>query len=144
MRPFVKFRTNERTLGLTNQQGFSLVEELVALSVVSLGLVLLVAMIGTGTKGVTSTIDKVTAEDLARSQLELVKGSTYHANPTSAPYPTAAAPTPYAVGMTIQYWTAPSGPFTSSVRNDGMQKITVTVTRNGTQILQLEDYKVNR
>jgi type II secretory pathway pseudopilin PulG len=124
---------------MTDERAFSLVEELVSLAVVSLGLVLLIAMISTGTKGVTTTVDRVTAEGLARSQLEQVKADTYGAS-----YATLSAPSDYSIGLTIAYWNSGTSSFESSDTGSGLQKITVTISRASSQILQVEDYKVNR
>jgi Tfp pilus assembly protein PilV len=129
---------------ISNQLGFSLVEELVALGLVSLGLVLLVAMITTGSIGVTTMGDKTTADSLARSQLELIKASTYKPDPTSDPYPSVSATAPYSLTTTIEYWDATNEVFVSAVRNDGMQQISVTVSRDGDDLLTLQDLKVAR
>jgi len=136
---FVKNVTNLWHRWIADERAFSLVEELVSLTVVSLGLVLLLAMIGTGTKGVTTTVDRVTAEGLARSQLEQVKADAYGPS-----YATLTAPPEYTVGLTIAYWDAGTSSFVASDTGTGMQKITVTISRGASQVLQVEDYKVNR
>jgi hypothetical protein len=50
----------------------------------------------------------------------------------------------YTVSVGVEYWTAPSGPFVSTVRNDGLQRVTVIVSNASGQILALEGYVVNR
>lgn len=139
MEQFVRSFTNSWRKGMADEGAFSLVEELVSLAVVSLGLVLLVATIGTGTKGVTTTVERVTAEGLARSQLEQVKDEPY-----APSYATLPAPPDYTIGLTIAYWDSGASSFVSSDTGSGLQKITVTVSRASSQILQVEDYKVNR
>lgn len=121
-----------------------MVEEIVAIGLVALGLILLVTMVTTGTEGVTVLVDNVSAEGLAKSQLELIKDASYEPDPTSNPYPTVTAPSPYSVDVDVEYWIAPNGPFTSTVTNDGLQRITVTVQREGDDVLSLENYKVDR
>ncbi len=128
----------------SGETGQSLVEELVALAIVSLGLVIIIGALSTGSMGVRTANDRVTAENLARSQLELVKDAAYSPDPTAIPYPTVAPVQGYNVTVGVEYWIAPSGPFTSVVRNDGLQKLTVSVSGSKGALLQLEGYKVDR
>ncbi|MFP3853105.1 MAG: hypothetical protein ACLFWD_02300 [Anaerolineales bacterium] len=131
------------------EAGFSLVEELVALGLVSLGLVLLVAMITTGSIGVTTTGDKTTADTLARSQLEIIKAATYTVPGSDInPYPTVSASAPYSVSVEIDYWyweeAEASGTFVDAPNSEGMQRVTVTVSRDGDDLITLSEYKVDR
>ena len=52
--------------------------------------------------------------------------------------------TGYTVTTSIEYWNATSGTFTTTQRNDGMQRITVTVTKAGSNLVQIATFKVNR
>ena len=90
------------------------------------------------------TNDRVTAENLGRSQLELIKDAAYSPDPTVGPYPTVSPVTGYTVTAGIEYWIAPSGPFTTTVRNDGLQKLSVSVAGSQATLLQLEGYKLDR
>jgi type II secretory pathway pseudopilin PulG len=126
------------------EAGFTLVEELVALGIVVIGLAFVLVAIGTASLGLRETDEHVFAENLARSQLERLQTAPYSADPTAVPYPVVSAPPGYAVGLTVEYWTAPNGPFTSTLRNDGMQRITVSVTNDGQPVLDVAGYKVNR
>ncbi|HLC01627.1 MAG TPA: type II secretion system protein [Anaerolineales bacterium] len=126
------------------QEGFSLPEELVSLAILAFALGIVLATIYTGTLGVKANQDRVSGSALARSQLELVMDTGYRADPTAVPYPTVAPQTGYNVSTAVEYWTAPNGPFTSTVRNDGLQRISVTVTGAAGDVLQIESYKVNR
>ncbi len=129
---------------LNDEKGTTLVEELVTVAIIGIGIVILVAMITTGVIGVRQVADKVLAESLARSQLEIIKDAAYQADPVSVPYP-AVAPIPnYSVAVGIEYWNATTSTFVSAVRNDGLQKITVTVSSAGTPLVQNADYKVDR
>lgn len=131
-------------LDLRGTAGFTLVEELVTVAVIGVGLAVLVAMISTGTIGVRTASTETTADRLAQSQLELVKDAAYSPDPTAVPYPMVAPPSRFSVEVGVEYWTAPNGPFVSTVRNDGMQRITVTVNHDSSPVLQIEDYKVDR
>ena len=128
----------------SGETGQSLVEELVALAIVSLGLVIVIAALSTGSMGVGTANDRVTAENLGRSQLELIKDAAYSPDPTVGPYPTVSPVQGYTVTVGIEYWIAPSGPFTSTVRDDGLQKLTVSVSGSEGALMQLEGYKVDR
>jgi len=122
----------------------TLVEELVTVAIIAFGLVILVAMITTGVVGVRQVDDKVVAETLARSQLELIKDASYEPDPGSSPYPAVAGVPGYAVAVDIDYWNASSNTFSSTLRNDGLQRITVTVTSGGDTLAQIAAFKVDR
>ena len=116
----------------SDETGQSLVEELVAVAIVSLGLVIIIAALSTGSMGVSTTNDRVTAENLARSQLEVIKDAAYSPDPTVTPYPTVSPVQGYTVTVGVE------------VLDVGLQKVTVTVSRGGEALLQLEGYKVER
>ncbi|MGB2965518.1 MAG: type II secretion system protein [Anaerolineales bacterium] len=129
---------------LKNEQGATLVEELITIAIIGFGIVILIAMITTGVIGVRQVDDKVQAETLARSQLELIKDAAYQADPEISPYPSVAPITNYVVSIAIEYWDAANGTFIPTVWNDGLQKITVTVISDGETLVQTADFKVNR
>ncbi len=127
-----------------DEKGATLVEELMTVAIISFGIVILVAMITTGVIGVRTVDNKVLAESLARSQLEIIKDAAYEADPGTSPYPTVTPISGYIVTVTIEYWNAGSGSFTPTQRDDDLQKITVTVSTGGTDIIQTAAFKVNR
>jgi hypothetical protein len=127
-----------------DQRGISIAEELVSLVVLASAVGLVIAGIYLGSVGVRLKAGRVNASLLAQSQLELIADTTYRANPTSVPYPTVEPVSGFSVSTEVEYWTAPNGPFTSSVRNDGMQRITVSVADSEGEILSVEEVKVNR
>jgi Flp pilus assembly pilin Flp len=127
-----------------NEKGATLVEELMTVAIISFGIVILVAMITTGVIGVRTVDDKVLAESLARSQLEMIKDAAYEAYPGTSPYPSVTTISGYIVSVSIEYWNAGSGSFTPTQWNDGLQKITVTVSTGGIDIVQTAAFKMNR
>jgi competence protein ComGC len=127
-----------------NEKGATLVEELITVAIISIGIVILVAMITTGVIGVRTVDDKVLAESLARSQLEMIKDAAYEADPGTSPYPSVTTISGYIVSVSIKYWNAGSGSFTSTQMNYGLQKITVTISTGGTDIVQTAAFKVDR
>lgn len=128
----------------SDQAGFSLVEELVALAVIGLGVMLLIAMISTGAVGVTHQTDHMVAEALARSQLERVMDAAFSADPTAVPYPTEPASAPYSVSLQVEYWDGGLGDFSSTMTSSGSQRVTATVSRDGQAVLSIQDLKVDR
>ena len=73
-----------------------------------------------------------------------LEDAPYQADPVSSPYPAVSARPNYTVAIAIEYWNASSGSFVSTVRNDGLQKITVTVTSGSETLQQTSEYKVDR
>jgi len=135
------------------ERGESLVETLVALAIVSIILTAFLAALSMGSFGVSVVYKRVTAENLARAQLEYIKNYTYTVGATSYPivaYPENYPITPenYPISIDISYWYSPTESFTttSSVDRDccGMQFITVTVSHNGEPVFRALDYKLNR
>jgi hypothetical protein len=106
--------------------------------------VILVVMITTGSLGVSRIDDDVRAQSLARSQLELIKNAPYETNPASSPYPAVGAISGYSVILDIEYWNASTSSFQTGWRDDGLQKITVTVSSGTTQLVQVSEFKVDR
>jgi Flp pilus assembly pilin Flp len=127
-----------------NEKGATLVEELMTVAIISFGIVILVAMITTGVIGVRTVDDKVLAESLARSQLEMIKDAAYEVNPGTSPYPSVTTISGYIVSVSIEYWNAGSGSFIPTQWDDGLQKFTVTVSTGGINIVKTATFKVNR
>ncbi len=126
---------------LRKEHGATLVEELMTVAIISFGIVILVAMIYTGVVGVRLVDDKVVAESLARSQLEIIKDAAYDADPSS--YPSVTGIPGYVVTVKIEFWDAASS-FNPDPPDNGMQKITVTVSTGGDTLVQTVMFKVNR
>ncbi len=127
-----------------SENGATLVEELVTVAIIAFGIVILVAMITTGVIGVRQVDDKVIAETLARSQLELVKDASYEADPGTNPYPPVTGVPGYSVIVAIEYWNATSSSFSTTLRNDGLQRVTVTVSSGADTLAQTAVFKVDR
>lgn len=118
---------------LEGEKGVGLVEVLVAVAILGLTLVVLLAAISTGSVGVATTEERVTAENLARSQLEYTKSQTYVAVPVS--YATVTPPAGY--GVSVEAASVPD-------TDNSIQLITVTVTRDSKTLVTVEDFKVDR
>jgi type II secretory pathway pseudopilin PulG len=119
---------------IQGEGGIGLVEALVAVAILGLALTALLSAMSTGSMATSRTEERVTAENLARSQLEYVKSQPYR--PLGTPYPTV---TPYPDDYSVAV--------TSDIVPDSdphIEKITVTISRAGKELLTVDDYKVDR
>ncbi|MBI2856108.1 MAG: type II secretion system protein [Chloroflexi bacterium] len=116
-----------------DQKGFTLLESLVAVAIMGTAVMALLAALSTGSIAVKVVDEKVTAEGIARSQLEYTQSLAYQLVPTT--YATVVPPTGYSV-------TAEA--FTVEGADSNIQQIVVTVYHHSEQMLSVEDYKVNR
>ncbi len=130
-------RTIKRWFGklrvLQDERGLSLVESLIAVAILGTTAVVFVVALSTGSIAVRENDQEVVAQSLARTQLEYTKGYPY--DPIPASYPTVNATAGYAISVNVT-----ATPDTDT----DIQKITVTISREGEDILTVVDYKVNR
>jgi type II secretory pathway pseudopilin PulG len=110
-----------------------LVETLVAVAILGTSVVAFVTALSAGSIAVGEHDSEALAQGLAQSQLEYTKSYTY--DPGATTYPLVAVPEGYILSVGV-----------SDVPNTDtdIQKITVTVNHDGEEIIQVEDYKVNR
>lgn len=116
-----------------SQRGLGLVETLVAVAVLGTAAATFVASLSAGSIAVGAQDEEVTVQSLASSQLEFTKSQTFI--PGTSSYPAISTPDGYSLAVT-----ASSVPGT----DENIQKITVTVSRDGEVMLTVSDYKVNR
>jgi prepilin-type N-terminal cleavage/methylation domain-containing protein len=120
-----------------DERGDSLVEILVAVAIIAIVLTAFLAALSTGVRSVAVVRERVTAENLARAQLEYIQHEQYQEVTQTTPgaYPTVTSiVSGYAITVT-------ASPITAT--ND-IQLITVTVSHHGESVLTIEDYKVDR
>jgi Tfp pilus assembly protein PilV len=118
---------------LRSERGFALMEALISVAILGMTLVVFIAGLSTGLL-TTATADRLsTAHQLARSQIEYTKNDTYNAPPFT--YPTVVPPSGYGVTSVAS---------SISGTNSNIELITVQVTRDGSVVFALEDFKVNR
>jgi type II secretory pathway pseudopilin PulG len=115
------------------QRGIGLVETLMAVAILGTAVVAFVTALSAGSIAVGEHDGEAMAQGLAQSQLEYTKSYSY--SPGATTYPLLAAPEGYSLSVGVS-----AVPDTD---ND-IQKITVTVNRGGEDIMQVQDYKVNR
>ena len=130
-------------LAAGGQKGVTLVETLVALALLGILGVAFMSAISTSAITMASTEKNVDVESLARAQLEYTKNSDYDGEP---PFEYATldelpgGQEDYAIVIPSSY----SIDVSAVALDDGIQKITVTVFKDGTALLAIEGYKVNR
>jgi type II secretory pathway pseudopilin PulG len=113
-----------------DQRGLGLVESIVAVAILGSAVVTFISGLSAGIIAVREGDQEVVAQRLARTQLEYIK---------SCPYNTSYSKVDEPEGYTISVEVA-SIPDTDT----DIQKITVTISREGDNILTVEGYKVNR
>ena len=134
------------THAFADERGIGLVEILVAVAIMAIVFTAFLAALSTGAFSVAVVRERVTAENLARAQLECIKDHPYITGAIPISYTTACTVTQlsaYPIYLSISYWYSPT--FTSTAGLDsGMQWITVTVFHNGEPTFMMEEYKVDR
>jgi type II secretory pathway pseudopilin PulG len=131
----------------TGERGNTLVGELVALAIVGAAVMMLLGAFGPSSRGVSLVRRRVVAENLARRQMETIKGAEYQSD-----YPTLDIENRrnYSVGLDVSYWISTTGPFTVATpapgEDSGLQCITVTVsyTPSNRLLYELVSYKGRR
>ena len=124
----ILFRVTKRLKG--NETGVTLIETLVALAILGLIAVAFLSGLTTAAQATFIADQRATAESLARSQMEYVKNLPYDIS-----YPDPGEYDGYSATIGVE----------SLPDTDGdIQKITVTISRGGVDILTVEDYKVDR
>jgi type II secretory pathway pseudopilin PulG len=126
-----------------------LVGELIALAIVGTALVALLGGLSTSSLGVRVVEHRVSAENIARSQMEAIKAAPYQPNPIAAPYPTVSVPSGYSLSIDVSHWMTATGTFTSTLpsTDSGLQHIRVEVRSTsdpGSIAFALEGYKGDR
>lgn len=134
---------------MRDDRGSTLVGELIALAIVGTALVALLSGLSTSSLGVRVVERHVSAENVARSQMEAIKAAPYQPNPTAVPYPSVSAPSGYDLTIGVSYWMTATGTFASTPPeiDGGLQRIRVEVrsTDNpGSIAFALEDFKGDR
>ncbi len=134
-----------------DERGTGLVEILVSVAIIAIVLTTFLAALSTGIFGVSVVRERVTAENLARAQLECIQHHPYIDGAAPVSYTIACPVTvptllSYHSDLSISYWHAPTETFTSTpgLDEEGMQWITVTISHKGEPVFAIENYKAKR
>jgi Tfp pilus assembly protein PilV len=118
---------------LRSEEGFTLVEALISVAILTMALVVFLAGLSTGVLSTSHSDRLSTAHELARSQMEYTKAQTF--DPIPAAYPTVTAPTGYGISV---------GASAIAEGDAAIQLITVDVSKDGTVVFTLQGYKADR
>lgn len=116
---------------IKGQKGISLIEMVVALGILGYIGVAFLSAYYSGFLGTGKVDEFITAESLARSQMEDIKSLRYQDSYNG----TVTCPTEFAVDINVEDVTPEANP------PDTLQKVTVTILRQGRVVLELEGYK---
>jgi len=128
---------------LSNSQGLTLIETLVALSILSIVGITFITGLGVSSKSIMVSQKRVNAESLAKSQLEYVKNFTYDADNNPPVYevdPDLTIPDGYSMLVAAERLDPDNDTLAD---DDGLQKITITINYDGSTVLALTGYKMN-
>jgi prepilin-type N-terminal cleavage/methylation domain-containing protein len=124
----------KKDIAFNGQKGYTLVELLITIVVIATSFSAFAVALSTGALAVNEGDKEVTAQSLARSQMEYIKYITYDQNASS--YPTIDTPDGYSITVSV-----------SDIDTDGnkrIQKVTANVSKDGVEQFYIVDYKVDR
>lgn len=131
---------------IADDRGVTFVETVVSIAILGLVAVAFLSGLATADRATAISERRVTAESLARSQVEHVKSQAYidHSVPGHGEYQAVATPAGYGVGVATVPIDPSSGQPLPLGQDVGIQKVTVTVQHGGNTVLSIDDYKVAR
>jgi prepilin-type N-terminal cleavage/methylation domain-containing protein len=149
-----------KKVGLTNKirktfqgqsRGFTLIEVLVALALFGIIAITFAGALFTASRSVITADVRTNAESVARTEMEYVKSQAY----SDPPWVYAVTSSESTCGSSSPDWcdtghklSAEYPGYTADVQaqvlDDDIQKITVTVSHEGREVITLEGYKVDR
>ena len=131
---------------LKDERGLGLVESVVAVAILGIAMVSFVTALSTGSIAVREGDQETVAQSLAHAQMEYVKSYPYQREAVTYPYAyiydETYNPDPIILPEGYDIHVAVSS-IPEAAATD-IQKITVTISREGVDRLTVDNYKVNR
>jgi prepilin-type N-terminal cleavage/methylation domain-containing protein len=127
---------------MKGERGYTLIEILLAIGLISVFALSVPSALSGTSKATMTAKQHITAESLARSQVDYIQNQPYdsvNATPVYAVIPDV--PASYSIVTPMATRLDPRGDGTAN--DDGLQKITVTVKQNDKIMFTLIDIKVN-
>ena len=122
-------------------RGFTLIEVVIAIALMGTIAIAVLSALSTASLALITADKRATAESLARSQMEYVKNSPYD-DVLESGHPQYPTITPLPPGYTVVTTAVRLNPEGDSLNDDdGIQQITVTVSRDGKAVITLDGYK---
>jgi type II secretory pathway pseudopilin PulG len=121
-----------------HEAGFSFMETLVGLVILSIVVMVFLTGLMTMTRGAVITDELATAESIARSQAEWAQSASYSFDTTGY------ATSPLLEGKDYANYSASISAQPLNSPDNGIQKITVTVMHFDKQVFVMETYKTDR
>lgn len=132
------------------QQGFTLIEQIVTIAIMAMVLVAGIAALSTGALGLTVTVSRNQAMNLAQEQLECIKGAAF-ANDYVGVCDGGPGVSGYGITTDVQGVEPDTSkpdpsdwPTSCTPSPCDVQLILVSISRGSNIILEIEDLKVNR
>lgn len=144
MRKLLSKGINSLRQALHGERGIALTEALVTMGIIGIVTVAFLTSMSATSKAVLVSQERVTAENLAKSQMEYVRSQQYDELNTPPQYtllPAGDIPENYAI-VTTSERLDPEGD--GAVDDDGLQKVTVIVNHDGAETFRLEGYRMKR
>ena len=126
------------------QQGFTLIEQIVTVAIMAMVLVAGIAALSTGALGLTVTVSRNQAMNLAQERIECIKALPYDPQTYSAVCAAVAPPPPAGYQVTTDVVVLGDTGFPTQFTDNKVRLIKVNVLRGSTSILEIEDLKVDR
>ncbi len=132
-----------------SSRGFSMIEVVIAIALIGVIAVAILSALSTASMALIIADERATAESLARSQLESIKNENYidYSKPDHGDY-VVIEEYPYIIEVFVQPIDPETGEHYLYIEeegafegDDGIQKITVIVSRDDKVVVTLEGYK---
>ncbi len=118
-----------------DQRGLGLVESVAVVAILVATIVAFVLVISAGSIAAGKGNEEAVSQSLARTHPEHIK--SYRYDPEAAAYPTVDTPEDYTISVEVS-------PIPEADIDADIQKIAVTISPGGEELMTVQDYKVNR